>query len=101
MSLPLVMKKALITTTGIVVDEEIFTCPLAIKKQWFQKVLETGPIEVDFCMDPDNRNEGYLLLSVGYEWCQRVEHQRFGEEQMTAYFEQLEKMKRAYLQRKK
>lgn len=94
--LALQMKKAFITTSGIEVEGNVYTCSLAVKEQWFNKVMDTGPIEVDFFLDPENQNEGVLSLSVGYEFCLRVEHTNISREVQVEYFEQLEKMKKAF-----
>lgn len=66
------MKKALITASGIVVDGNVFTCFLAIKEQWFIKVMDTGPIEVDFTWIHEIEMRGfYHLMSAmraAYVW---------------------------------
>ncbi|MFF2482733.1 hypothetical protein [Paenibacillus sp. NPDC058071] len=94
------VKKALITSAGIEVEGDTYTCSLAIKEQWFMKVMDTGSIEADFYIDPGNRNEGVLSLSVGYEGCYRVEHIKVSEDEQARYFEQLEKMKSWLFDRK-
>ena len=99
--LALQMKKAFITTNGIEVEGNVYTCSFAIKEQWFIKVMDTGPVEVDFFIDPGNQNKGILFLSVGYEVCLRVEHSNISSEVQEEYFEQLEKVKNAFNRNKK
>ncbi|MDF2859571.1 MAG: hypothetical protein K0Q87_5422 [Neobacillus sp.] len=51
---------------GIKVEEHIYSCPKAIREQWFEKVREVSPVKVDVFRDPSSIDEICLLLSVGY-----------------------------------
>lgn len=99
--MPLETKKGLINKDGIVADKDLYSCQLAIKEQWFLKVFETGPIEVDVYMDSANPEEIFLPLSVGYVSCQRIPRYEIRAENQEAYFAQLNRIKHRLKERPK
>lgn len=66
--------KALITSEGIFFDNKRYTCSLAIKEQWFEKVRISGPIEAEAYSNSSDVNEIVVLMNVGFVCCNLVEH---------------------------
>ena len=89
----LIMKKGMINRCGIQVEDDIYTCREAIKQQWFIKVCETGPIDIEAFMDSENPEEIFLLTSVGFIICQRVYRPNDPTANLDEYFAEMNRIK--------
>lgn len=92
--------KGLITSEGIIFDNRCYTCSLAIKEQWFEKVRMSGPIEVEAYTNSNDVNEIVLLMNVGFVCCNLVEHDTCSFDR-NEYFNTLQQLRQETIRNKK
>lgn len=91
--MPIQSKKAYITQNGIEVDGAVYTCSLSVKDQWYLKSLESGPVEIDFYVDSNKPDEGFIHFSVRNEMCFRVNRRENTSDLLEPYFEKMQMVK--------
>lgn len=72
--MPLNKSHGLITAQGIKFNDKCYSCSLAIKEQWFERVRTTGPIDVQVYFDSMDFTEIALLINKDFVGCKVIEH---------------------------
>jgi hypothetical protein len=98
--LPLHKANGSITGAGILINGVTYTCQQAIREQWFERAQCAGPIAVEVYIDPSDLSGVVLLLSVGFVYCNQVQHEPISAEEYDHYFKKMRSIRAAIKQRK-
>ncbi|CAH1208525.1 hypothetical protein PAECIP111892_03126 [Paenibacillus auburnensis] len=97
--MPLNKSHGLITAQGIKFNDKHYSCPLAIKEQWFEHVRTTGPMDVKVYFDSMDYTEIALLINTSFVCCKVIEHNntQFDPEE---YYRKLQQLRQHKNQKK-
>jgi hypothetical protein len=63
---------AVVTEIGIMYQAVFYSCPQAIKSQWFDKARQSGAWAVDVLIRSENKDRIYILIDNEITICDRI-----------------------------
>jgi hypothetical protein len=84
---------ALVTESGILYQATYYSCPQAIREQWFAKSLVFGAWALPVCYCTSDKSKIYLLNGEQVIACSKVVRCKMAEKHRLTYFTELEQLK--------
>jgi hypothetical protein len=84
---------AVLTKAGIVFNGNCYSCKEAIKDQWFAKVQQTGPIEMEIYCETDS--DQMVFMEFGSTWitCLQVDGPQDETEAHARYYSEFQNLR--------